>query len=84
MYRSIVSAVRKQQRVPARAPDPPYAANLKKAQAAWTSWRDSECERRTRGAGGKLWAPPRAKCLDELTGARAAELDRILVRLRKR
>ena len=84
IYRQIVKAVRKQQRVPAGAADPPYAATLGQAEKTWTSWRDAECERVTRGKGGDQWAVPRARCLATLTDERAAELDRILGKARKR
>jgi|SRR6185437_1398131 len=84
IYRLIVKAVRKQQRVPAGAADPPYAATLGQAEKTWTSWRDAECERVTRGKGGDQWAVPRARCLATLTDERAAELDRILRKARKR
>jgi len=84
IYRLIVKAVRKQQRVPAGAADPPYAATLGQAEKTWMSWRDAECERVTRGKGGDQWAVPRARCLATLTNERAAELDRILGKARKR
>jgi uncharacterized protein YecT (DUF1311 family) len=78
VYRSIVRAVRKQQRVARRAPDPPYVAELGKAQRVWISWRDAECKRRASGAVEKLWAVPRSKCVGELTNTRVAELRGIL------
>jgi len=84
IYRLIVKAVRKQQRVPAGAADPPYAATLGQAEKTWTSWRDAECERVTRGKGGDQWAVSRARCLATLTDERAAELNRILGKARKR
>ncbi|MGI8403896.1 MAG: hypothetical protein ACR2OE_03865 [Thermomicrobiales bacterium] len=40
--------------------------------------RDQECLRRTRGVGGALWAPARAKCLGEASDRRAAELEGML------
>jgi uncharacterized protein YecT (DUF1311 family) len=84
LHRSIVSAVRKQQRVAARAPDPPYVRQLARAQAEWISWRDSECKRRAPSVSGKLWATARARCITELSDARAADLNHILSQLRKR
>jgi uncharacterized protein YecT (DUF1311 family) len=84
VYRLIVKAVRKQQRVPAGAADPPYAATLAQAEKTWTSWRDAECERVTRGKGGDQWAVPRAKCLATLTDERAAELTQILAKVQRR
>ncbi len=83
IYRLIVKAVRKQQRVPAGAADPPYAATLGQAEKTWMAWRDSECERVTRGKGGDQWAVPRARCLATLTDERAAELAQILGKARK-
>lgn len=80
---SIVSAVRKQQRVAARAPDPPYVRKLARAQAEWVSWRDGECKRRTPSVSGKLWASSRARCITELSDARAVDLNHILSQLRK-
>jgi uncharacterized protein YecT (DUF1311 family) len=78
IYQLIVKAVRKQQRVPAGAADPPYATTLAHAERTWASWRDAECARVTRGKGGDQWAVPRAKCLATLTDERAAELTQIL------
>jgi uncharacterized protein YecT (DUF1311 family) len=78
IYQLIVKAVRKQQRVPAGAADPPYATTLAHAERTWASWRNAECARVTRGKGGDQWAVPRAKCLATLTDERAAELTQIL------
>lgn len=83
IYRMIVKAVRKQQRVAAGAADPPYATTLGRAEKTWTSWRDAECERVTRGKGGEQWAVPRANCLAKLTNERAVELSQILAKARK-
>jgi uncharacterized protein YecT (DUF1311 family) len=82
LQRSITTAVRRQQRVPARAADPPYVSELAQAQKKWISWRDSECRRRTNNAASRLRA--RASCVTELTDARVAELNRILSQLRHR
>jgi uncharacterized protein YecT (DUF1311 family) len=83
IYRMIVKAVRKQQRVAAGAADPPYATTLGRAEKTWTSWRDAECERVTRGKGGEQWAVPRANCLAKLTDERAVELSQILAKAQK-
>jgi uncharacterized protein YecT (DUF1311 family) len=83
IYRLIVKAVRKQQRVPAGAADPPYATTLGQAEKTWASWRDAECQRVTHGQGGDQWAVPRARCLATLTDERAAELTQILQKARK-
>lgn len=83
IYRLIVKAVRKQQRIPSGAADPPYAATLGKDQKTWESWRDAECERVTHGKGGERWAVPRANCLATQTDARAAGLARILAKIRQ-
>lgn len=84
IYRLIVKAVRKQQRVPAGAADPPYVATLGQDEKTWTAWRDTECERVAHGKGGDQWAVPRAKCLDKLTDQRVAELTEILRKAQKR
>lgn len=84
IYRLIVKAVRKQQRTPSGAADPPYVGTLGKDQKAWESWRDAECERVTHGKGGEKWAVPRASCLATQTDARAAELAQILAKVRQR
>lgn len=84
VYRSIVIAVRKQQRVRAHSPNPPYVSQLNNAQNQWIEWRDGECQRRLSGYKGELWGPPQAQCLIELSEGRAAELDQILKQLRRR
>jgi uncharacterized protein YecT (DUF1311 family) len=74
VYRALITEMRRQEKVPAGAKDPPSVQRLRVAQRAWLVYRDTECRRRGRGKEGALWARPRARCLSEFSARRANEL----------
>lgn len=63
---------------PGAGREPRMVSGLRSAQRAWIVTRDQDCLRRTRGVGGPLWAPARARCLAEESDKRADELDAML------
>lgn len=63
---------------PGAGREPRMVRGLRSAQRAWIVTRDQDCVRRTRGLGGPLWAPVRARCLAEESDKRAGELDAML------
>lgn len=79
VYRTLIATLRR--RAGARS-EPESVRRLRTAQRAWIGYRDRECRRRTRGSEGPLWAPIRARCLGELSDARAAELAATLAHAR--
>lgn len=83
VYGELISVLRERAHVSA-GPDPRMVRGLRSAQRAWIVARDRECQRRTRGVGGKLWAPPRAACLAEVSSRRADELAGMLREAKRR
>lgn len=78
VYNALIVALREQAHVLASAREPRMVRGLRSAQRAWIVTRDRECKRRTRGVGGRLWAPARARCLAEISNQRADELEGML------
>jgi uncharacterized protein YecT (DUF1311 family) len=74
IYRALITEMRREEKVPPNAADPPSVQRLRVSQRAWLLYRDNECRRRGKGKEGALWARPRARCLGEFAGRRANEL----------
>jgi uncharacterized protein YecT (DUF1311 family) len=74
IYRALITEMRRQEKIPPGAKDPPSVQRLRVAQRQWVVYRDTECRKRGRGKEGALWARPRARCLGEFAGRRANEL----------
>ncbi|MGI8548128.1 MAG: lysozyme inhibitor LprI family protein [Gemmatimonadaceae bacterium] len=77
VYGSLIAALRQNAGASAGR-EPRMVRGLRSAQRAWIVVRDRECQRRTRGVGGQLWAPARARCLADESNKRADELQRML------
>ncbi len=73
-YRDLIQRMRRDAGVAPGAPDLESVRELRAAQRSWLVYRDQECRRRTRSREGDLWAPVRARCLGQLSEARAAML----------
>lgn len=78
VYQALIRALRQKEGASPGAKDPRMVRGLRDAQRAWIVTRDRECVQRTRGVGGALWAPARAKCLADVSNARANELETML------
>ena len=83
-YQSLIAAMKRQAGTNAGDAEPDEVKRLREAQRAWLVYRDTECRRRNRGKEGPLWAPARAQCLGEFSGARQDELTGSLAKLTAR
>src|SRR5258705_6695630 len=77
-YQALIAQMRREAGTPPGGPEPESVRQLRVAQRAWLVRRDTECRNRNGDKEGALWAPVRAQCLGEFSGARAAELAREL------
>lgn len=77
-YQALIAELKRQQGTPPGAREPESVHQLRVAQRAWLVYRDTECRQRNRGKEGALWAPVRAACLAEFSGAREQELAKLL------
>jgi uncharacterized protein YecT (DUF1311 family) len=77
-YQALIAALKREEGTPLGAKEPESVHQLRVAQRAWLVYRDTECRQRNRGKEGPLWAPVRAACLAEFSGAREEELGRLL------
>ena len=82
-YGDVIVALRQRASSAPGDPDPPEVQRLRSVQRSWVARRDAECRRRGRGREGRLWATPRARCLEEYTAERNRELSAMLARLRR-
>ncbi len=74
IYRALITEMRRREGVGNGDKDPPSVQRLRVAQRSWLVYRDTECRRRGRGREGRLWAPPRVRCLGEFSRRRSTEL----------
>ena len=77
-YQALIAQMKRREGTPTGAREPESVHQLRVAQRAWLVYRDTECRQRNRGKEGALWAPVRAACLAEFSGAREAELAKLL------
>ena len=73
-YQALIADLKREAGTPLGAREPESVHQLRVAQRAWLVYRDTECRRRNLGKEGPLWAPVRAACLAEFSGAHAEEL----------
>jgi uncharacterized protein YecT (DUF1311 family) len=77
-YQALITDMKREAGTAPGAREPESVRQLRVAQRAWLVYRDTECRRRNRGKEGPLWAPVRAQCLAEFSGARTEELAQAL------
>ena len=77
-YQALIADMKREAGTAQGAREPESVQQLRVAQRAWLVYRDTECRRRNRGKEGPLWAPVRAQCLAEFSGARTEELTQAL------
>ncbi len=82
-YQALIADMKREAGTAPGAREPESVQQLRAAQRAWLVYRDTECRRRNRGKEGPLWAPVRAQCLAEFSGARTEELTQALRDRRK-
>jgi uncharacterized protein YecT (DUF1311 family) len=74
VYRALITEMRREEKIPPGAADPPSVQRLRTAQRSWLVFRDTECRRTGKATEGPLWAIPRSQCLGEFSEKRANEL----------
>ena len=77
-YQSLIAEMKRQEGTAPGTREPESVRQLRVAQRAWLVYRDTECRQRNRGQEGPLWAPVRAACLAEFSGAREEELAKLV------
>lgn len=77
-YQALIADMKRETGTSSAGREPEAVQQLRVAQRAWLVYRDTECRRRNRGKEGPLWAPVRAQCLGEFSGARTEELAQAL------
>jgi serine/threonine protein kinase len=82
VYREMIAELLARDETPPGQREPESVTRLRTEQREWLAWRDTECRRRSREQEGELWAPVRARCFAEFSGARVKELEGQLSRLR--
>ena len=74
VYDSLIVELRRIDRVPRRAADPPSVTRLRVEQRAWIAERDRECMRGVARPSATLWARDRSACFATMSVAREGEL----------
>jgi len=62
------------------ASEPATVRRLRNTQRNWVTYRNDECRKRTAASEGPLWAPVRARCLEEYSTLRQREFDDALAK----
>ena len=74
VYDSLIVELRRIERVPRRAADPPVVTRLRVEQRAWIAGRDRECMRGVTRPSTSLWARDRSACFAGKSQERESEL----------
>jgi uncharacterized protein YecT (DUF1311 family) len=72
-YQELIAELRRLAGSGARS-EPRAVRRLREKQRDWLVYRDRECRRRGGGREGPFWADARARCFEELSRLRAADL----------
>jgi len=79
-YQALVTQLKAEAGTHAGAPEPATVQRLRTTQQNWVAYRNDECRKRTAATEGPLWAPVRARCLEEYSTLREREFDDALAR----
>lgn len=79
-YEALITHLKAEAGTRAGAPDPPAVKRLRNTQRNWLTYRSDECRKRTVDSEGPLWAPVRARCLEEYSVLRQQEIDDALAK----
>jgi len=79
-YQALVAQLKKEAGSRAGASEPPTVQRLRTTQQHWVTYRNDECRKRTAATEGPLWAPVRARCLEEYSALREREFDDALAK----
>jgi uncharacterized protein YecT (DUF1311 family) len=72
-YQALITQLKAEAGTRASAAEPATVQRLRTIQRKWVDYRDDECRKRTHASEGPLWAPVRAKCLEQYSVLREKE-----------
>ena len=79
-YQALITQLKSEAGTRGGTAEPPTVQRLRTAQRNWVAYRDDECRKRTVAAEGPLWAPVRAKCLEQYSALREREFEDALAK----
>ena len=79
-YQALVTQLKSEAGTRAGAKEPATVQRLRTTQRNWIAYRNEECRKRTAASEGPLWAPVRARCLEEYSTLREREFDDALAK----
>jgi uncharacterized protein YecT (DUF1311 family) len=79
-YQALITQLKSEAGARGGAAEPPTVQRLRTAQRNWVVYRDDECRKRTVASEGPLWAPVRAKCLEQYSAQREREFEDALAK----
>jgi len=79
-YQALIARLKSESGTRSGTPEPPVVERLRTTQRNWVAYRDDECRKRSAAKEGPLWAPVRARCLEEYSVLRQREFDEALAK----
>jgi uncharacterized protein YecT (DUF1311 family) len=79
-YQALVAQLNSERGARAGTSEPATVRRLRNTQRNWVTYRNDECRKRTAASEGPLWAPVRARCLEEYSALRQREFDDALAK----
>jgi uncharacterized protein YecT (DUF1311 family) len=79
-YQALITKLKSEAGTRAAAKEPATVQRLRTTQRNWVAYRNDECRKRTSASEGPLWAPVRARCLEEYSALREREFDDALAK----
>ena len=79
-YQALITQLMSEAGTRGGATEPATVQRLRTTQRNWVVYRDDECRKRTAATEGPLWAPVRAKCLEQYSALREREFDDALAK----
>lgn len=79
-YQALIAQLDSEGRGHAGASAQATVRRLRNTQRNWVTYRNDECRKRTAASEGPLWAPVRARCLEEYSALRQREFDDALAK----
>lgn len=79
-YQALVAQLRSEGGARTGTSEPATVRRLRNTQRNWVTYRNEECRKRTADSEGPLWAPVRARCLEEYSALRQREFDDALAK----
>jgi uncharacterized protein YecT (DUF1311 family) len=79
-YQALITQLKSESGKRSGTTEPATVQRLRTTQRNWVAYRDDECRKRTAASEGALWAPVRARCLEEYSAMREREFDDALAK----